>query len=141
MKTMMTITAIIDELNRRGFKTKRGCDFGKNSLYEILRNERYAGTYVYNKSVSVGADGRWNRHQTRNEDEIIRIEGGIPAIISKEDFQKVQQKMAERKHKSAILKAKQEYLLSGKIKCGECGSTYAGNSRKARGEQAFIHII
>lgn len=125
-------TAIISELNRRGFKTKRGCDFGKNSLYEILRNERYAGVYVYNKCVAVGADGKWNRHQTRNEDEIIRIDGGIPAIVSKEDFFKVQEKMAERKHKSATFKAKQEYLLSGKIKCGECGSTYAGNSRKAR---------
>lgn len=124
-------TAIISELNRRGFKTKRGKDFGKNSLYEILRNEKYSGVYVYNKAVSVAANGKWNRHQIRNEDEIIRIEGGVPQIISKEDFQKVQEKMSERKHKTASFKAKQEYLLSGKIKCGECGSSYAGNSRKA----------
>ncbi len=124
-------TTIISELNRRGFKTKRGKEFGKNSLYEILRNEKYSGVYVYNKAVSVDANGKWNRHQVRNEDEIIRIEGGIPQIISKEDFKKVQEKMAERKHKTASFKARQEYLLSGKIKCGECGSTYAGNSRKA----------
>ncbi len=85
-------------------------------MYEILRNEKYSGVYVYNKAVSVAANGKRNRHQTRNEDEIIRIEDGIPQIISKEDFQKVQEKMAERKHKSASFKARQDYLLSGKIK-------------------------
>jgi len=123
--------AIIDELNFKGFKTKKSNTFGKNSLYEILRNEKYTGVYVYNKAVAPNADGKWNRHQTKADDEIIRIEGGIPMIISREDFDKVQQKMLERKHKTATFKAKQEYLLSGKIVCGECGSTYAGNSRKA----------
>ncbi len=125
-------TAIINELNRRSFTTKRGKAFGKNSLFDILKNEKYTGVYIYNKAVPVSTNGKWNRHQTRNEDEIIRIDGGIPQIISKEDFQKVQQKMAERKHKSASYKAKQEYLLSGKIKCGICGSNYCGNARKAR---------
>ncbi len=124
-------TAIIDELNRHSFTTKRGKPFGKNSLFEILKNEKYSGVYVYNKTVPVDAEGKWNRHQSRNDDEIIRIEGGIPQIISKEDFQKVQQKMEARRHKSATFKAKQEYLLSGKIRCGECGSNYCGNSRKA----------
>ncbi len=123
-------TAIINELNRRGFKTKRGKNFGKNSLYEILRNERYTGTYIYNKSVAVDSSGKWNRHQTKNEDEIIRIEGGVPQIISKEDFLKVQAKMVARKHKTASFKAKHDYLLSGKIKCGECASAYAGNARR-----------
>lgn len=37
--------------------------------------------------------------------------------------------MTERKHKTASYRAKQTYLLSGKIVCGECGSTYAGSSR------------
>ena len=127
-------TSIINELNRRGFKTKRGASFGKNSLYEILRNEKYSGVYVYNKAVSPDKEGKWNRHMTKSDDEIIRIEGGIPQIISREEFQKVQVKMAERKRNTASFKAKQEYLLSGKIKCGECGSTYAGNSRKAAGK-------
>lgn len=124
-------SSIIDELNRRSFTTKRGKPFGKNSLYEVLRNEKYTGVYIYNKCVPVGNDGKWNRHQTRSEEEIIRIEDGIPQIISKEDFKRVQEKMAERKHKSATYKAKQEYLLSGKIRCGHCGSIYCGNSRKA----------
>lgn len=34
---------IIDRLNAHGYKTKRGKMFGKNSLYEILSNEKYTG--------------------------------------------------------------------------------------------------
>lgn len=124
-------TSIINELNRNGFKTKRGSSFGKNSLYEILRNEKYTGVYIYNKSVHPDESGKFNRHATKSNEDIIRIEGGIPQIISKEDFNKVQIKMNERRKRTAAYKAKQEYLLSGKIVCGECGSTYAGNSRKA----------
>lgn len=122
---------IINELNKKGYKTKRGVAFGKNSLYEILRNEKYAGVYVYNLSASKNAEGKFNRHKSKPDEEVIRIEGGVPQIISKEDFQKVQKIMKARQRKTAAFKAKQEYLLSGKIICGECGCTYAGNSRKA----------
>lgn len=123
---------IIQELNRQGFRTKRGQLFGKNSIYEILRNEKYTGVYIYNKSVEVDANGKFNRHAQKPEDEIIRIKDGIPQIISTEDFYLVQEKMKLRKKRTASFKARQDYLLSGKIVCGECGSTYAGNSRKAR---------
>ncbi len=122
---------IIDELNKKGYKTKRGSSFGKNSLYEILHNEKYTGIYVYNLSASKNAQGKFNRHKSKSDEEIIRIDGGVPQIISAEDFQKVQQMMKARQKKTATFKAKQEYLLSGKIVCNECGCTYAGNSRKA----------
>lgn len=122
---------IVNELNKRGYKTKRGDAFGKNSLYEILRNEKYTGVYVYNLSASKNAEGKFNRHKSKPDDEVIRIDGGVPQIISTEDFQKVRQLMAARQRKTAAFKAKQEYLLSGKIVCNECGCTYAGNSRKA----------
>jgi site-specific DNA recombinase len=101
-------------------------------LYDILRNEKYCGIYIYNKSVAVDKEGKFNRHASKPGEQIIRIDGGIPQIISKEDFAKAQEKMRERKHKTAQFKARQEYLLSGKIICGECGATYAGNSRKTR---------
>lgn len=125
-------TEIINELNRRGFKTKKGNSFGKNSLYDILRNERYCGVYVYNKCVHPDESGKFNRHAKKSDEDIIRIDGGIPQIISKEDFMRAQEKMDERRRMTATFKSKQDYLLSGKIICGECGSTYAGNSRKSR---------
>lgn len=125
-------TSIINELNRRGFKTKKGNSFGKNSLYDILRNERYTGVYIYNKSLPLTSDKKFNRHASKNAEDIIKVEGGIPQIISTEDFVKVQELMNKRRHKTATYKAKEDYLLSGKIICGECGSTYAGNARRSK---------
>jgi site-specific DNA recombinase len=34
---------IIDQLNREGVKTGSGRSFGKNSIHDSLKNERYAG--------------------------------------------------------------------------------------------------
>ena len=96
-----------------------------------MRNQKYSGVYVYNLSASKNAEGKFNRHKCKPDDEAIRIDGGVPQIISKEDVQKVQQIMSARKRKPAALKAQQEYLLSGKILCGEFGRAYDDNSRKA----------
>lgn len=125
-------TEIIDTLNTKGYRTRRGIPFAKNSLYAILRNERYTGVYIYVKDSTKNPKGKYVRHGEYDPDAVIRIPGGIPAIISEDDFHRVQAKMKERQHKAAKFSAKQEYLLSGKIYCGECGSPYAGNSRKPR---------
>ncbi len=125
-------TEIISELNRKGYRTRRGLPFAKNSLYEILRNERYKGDYIYVKDATKNPKGKYVRHGKYDPEAVIRIPGGMPQIISPEDFDRVQIKMKERQHKAAKFSAKQEYLLSGKIYCGECGSPYAGNSRRPR---------
>lgn len=125
-------TEIIDTLNTKGYRTRRGIPFAKNSLYAILRNERYTGVYIYVKDSTKNPKGKYVRHGEYDPDAVIRIPGGIPAIISEDDFHRVQAKTKERQHKAAKFSAKQEYLLSGKIYCGECGSPYAGNSRKPR---------
>ena len=125
-------TEIINELNRKGYRTRRGLPFAKNSLYEILRNERYVGTYIYVKDATKNPTGKYARHGKYDPEAVIKIPGGMPQIISLEDFERVQAKMKERQHKAAKFSAKQDYLLSGKIYCGECDSPYAGNSRRPR---------
>ena len=108
-------TEIIDTLNSRGYRTRKGIPFAKNSLYAILRNERYTGVYIYVKDSTKNPKGKYVRHGEYDPDAVIRIPGGIPAIISEDDFHRVQAKMKERQHKAAKFSAKQEYLLSGKI--------------------------
>jgi site-specific DNA recombinase len=125
-------TEILDTLNQRGYKTKRGMAFGKGSLHEILKNEKYTGSYIFNKSAAKDSSGKFNRHRYKEEDDIIRVENAIPQIVSKEDFDEVQRKMELRRHKSARYTAKEQYLLTGKIVCGECGSSFTGISRKER---------
>lgn len=121
---------IIDELNDLGYKTKRGNKFGKNSLHGILSNEKYTGVYVFNKTQRKGVDGKRNGHKQKSEDEIIKVEGGMPQIIDKEIFSQVQEMMKKRKKAPGSNKATTTYLLTGMIKCGECGHAMQGNKRK-----------
>ena len=39
---------IVNELNEKGHRTKQGNLFGKNSIFDLLRNEKYIGRYVFN---------------------------------------------------------------------------------------------
>ncbi len=118
---------IIDYLNSRGYRTKSGRPFGKNSLYEILRNKKYTGTYIFNRSAAK-RDGRRNNHLSKSRDEIIEIPGAIPAIIDHETFARVQERMDENRTGPGRFKAKVVYLLSGLIWCGECGHRMNGDS-------------
>lgn len=131
---------IIARLSRDGYLTKRGMEFGKNSLYEILRNPKYTGLYTYNKTASASASGKYNRHKYKDESEIIRVDGGIPQIIDQETFDAVQKRMNANKNKNARKKAKVMYLLSGLLVCAECGHAMAGDTQRARGREYSYYI-
>ena len=119
--------SIIDRLNAIGYKTKAGRPFGKNSIYAILGNEKYTGVYLFNQIARGDVHGKRNSHKMKPDNEIIRIEGGVPAIISKELWNRVQAiRKINPKGKSHN---KYFYLLSGLIYCGECGSKMHGNPR------------
>lgn len=62
----------------------------------------------------------------------------MPAIISKEDFEKVQAILKVRKKKPGASKAKENYLLSGLIKCGCCGRPYQGNRRTPKNKPVYV---
>lgn len=121
-------TAIINYLNEHDYKTKKGCIFGKNSLYEILSNEKYTGVFVFNKAAAK-VDGKRNNHVYKTSDKVIRVEGGCPAIISKKLFEKVQRKKAANRRNAGSYHSKEFYLLTSKIFCGICGKRMQGNLR------------
>lgn len=131
--------SIVNELNRQGYKTKTGIAFGKNSLHNIVRNEKYIGVYIFNKLVSKDMDGKRNGNAYKPDDEIIRIEDAVSPIISKEEFEMAKRKIDSRKGTRASNRAKEIYLLSGKIACGECRSAYAGN-KKMTGRNKKLHV-
>jgi site-specific DNA recombinase len=119
---------IADELNKRGFKTKTNRPFRINSLSSILENEKYNGTYIYNQTVQK-INGKRNNRVKKASDEVIRVEGGIPAIITKSTWEKAIIRRNLNKHSNH--KKKNDYLLKSLIFCGYCGSKLVGNSRIA----------
>lgn len=101
-------------------------------MYDLTQaNEKYKGVYVFNNSSAKDCEGKRNSHLYKNDEEIIRIEGGIPAIVSAADFDSVQALFKGRQRKTASASAKEVYLLSGRIFCGECGKSYIGNRKFA----------
>lgn len=94
-------------LNARGLRTSRGAEFNKNSLRSILKNERYTGVYKY-------AD--------------VRIEGGCPVIISKEMYAMAQDIIAKNARAPAASRSGVDYLLTGRLFCGHCGSAMIGET-------------
>ena len=99
--------AICDYLNARGLRTSQGNLFNKNSINRIIKNRKYIGEYRYNNIV---------------------VEGGMPAIISKETFCLAQAEMERRRTHRAPVSPKAEYLLAGKLFCGHCKGPMQGVS-------------
>ena len=137
---------VLKKLNELGYKTKRRGAFGKNSLHEILKNEKYMGVYVFNKRRGRTPDGRKNNRRLKPKEEMIIIPGAVPAIIDENLFERVQEKMLKRKHnpEKARNKAKTVYLLTGLVECGLCGAAYIGNmsswkNKKDERLQAFYY--
>lgn len=115
---------ILHILNERGAKTTSGRPFGTNSLHDLLINEKYIGVYTFSRTHR--KDGGRNNHAS--DPEAIRIAGGVPAIVSQDVWNTVQERMAENKRAPARSKAKVDYLLTGKIFCGKCGGAMVGMS-------------
>lgn len=98
---------IAKSLNEKGYRNSRGNPFRPNSFDNILSNKKYIGIYTYDE---------------------VEVENGCPAIIDKNMFEKCQNKLKTTKRMPAKAKAKIEYLLTGKLFCGMCGSHMVGES-------------
>ena len=102
-----TMQEITDEMNLKGVRTKRGGKISINSVTRMLHNRKYIGEYQYRDIV---------------------YPNGIPAIVSVELFERVQERMAQTKKAPAKHKAEDEYLLTTKLYCGKCGCFMVGES-------------
>ena len=129
----MGYSYIIQYLKDRGYTTSEGHDFSKASLNAILRNPKYKGTYVYDRTAPKDSEGKRNSNAVK--DEYIEIDDIIPPIISAEDFEKVQAKMKENATKHTHRASSNYYALSGKIKCAVCGKAVNGCVNYSKGKK------
>lgn len=115
---------IVEKLNSLGYKTRKGKEFSSTTLNSILRNDKYYGTYVYNRE-----NGKRKAHRVLIErfDEV-RNDKAIPAIISKSTFDKVQKILNGRMNCRPHQNSSPDYLLTGLITCKYCGSSMSGQS-------------
>lgn len=112
-----SIKEICDSLNERQLKSAQGASFNKSSLHTLLKNRKYLGIYIY-----AGKE----------------IPGGMPQIIDEDLFNKVAQIMEENKKAPARSRAKAEYILSGKLFCGQCKEKMVGHSSNQMSKKGVI---
>ncbi len=105
---------IIQKLNEKHIYN-RGKPFARNTIYNILKNEKYSGIYRHNKEV---------------------FENMYPRIVSQEIYDKVRKKTSQNHYGKRSIEV--VYLLRNKLKCGycgepisaECGTSSKGNKRR-----------
>ncbi len=130
---------IAEKLNSLGYRTQDGKKFTKNSFYGWARNRKYDGDYVWNVASSKKEDGTRNGNEKKPIEEQIIKNGIIPRIIDHELFVEVNEKMDGRKKQPGKMKANVNYLLTGKVFCGACGSHYNGNSyRNSKSKDSIL---
>ena len=107
--------------------------YTKQDLYFMLQNEIYAGVYIRR----IGADPR---HKVTSP-ETIRISGGVPAILSPDEWQRVCSIREQNATFSASYRAVNVYPLSGLVRCTICGRTmsirHGGKTRSGEVERYY----
>ncbi len=106
---------IANYLNEQGLKIK-GKKFIKNTIYKILRNEKYTGVYKHNDEV---------------------ITNMYPKIIETEEFNNIQSKFNNNKYGRRSQNA--NYLLRKKLVCGYCGKSINGECGTAKDGSRYYY--
>lgn len=100
--------SIADDFAQRGVRSAMGKPCGYNMIRKLLTNERYTGVYLFGD---------------------VRVEGGMPAIIDRADFMRVQNIRGSK------VRSEEDwgrFRLSGRAICSECGRDLAGVSGRGR---------
>ena len=110
------VREIIEALTARGV-TYHGKPFAKNTIYNILKNEKYCGVYHHGEE---------------------RIDNMYPQIVPDEIFERVRNITESNKHGKRSVEV--TYLLRHKLVCGYCGqSVIAENGTARNGERRYYY--
>lgn len=136
----LTIGAIAKYLTRENIPTKNRVGHWERAVvWGMLKNPAYKGQAAYrktrvvqrNKPTKLARDrGFYPKHvnsSTRDRPRQEWITIAVPAIIDEATFEKAQEKLQENKKFSSRNNKKNQYLLSGLLRCKECGYSLYGN--------------
>ena len=123
----------------------KNLSFSKNMIMNILRNEKYCGDCILQKTVTVDCISK-TRKVNQGEAPMYIVENNHPAIISREVFNRAQEELIRRQ----ALRAKSDktsitatgkyskYALTEVLQCAECGSRYRCVTWTAHGRKKIV---
>lgn len=105
-------------------------------IKRILKDEIYIGTVITHKTER--KDIHKQGKKIKRENQYI-FENHHEAIISKEQFERVQEIMKKRiKNSSMYTKKKRDYIFGGFLRCGECDGSVTGVTRVRSQKENYI---
>jgi site-specific DNA recombinase len=112
---------IAKELNANGIRTRTGGYFSSSAINHILNNEVYTGILVWRSNKGSGLS------INSETVDIVRSPSSHPPLVSKEDFEKIQKMLESRRPEEQHPRiTSSQYLLSGLLRCGKCGTAMHG---------------
>lgn len=126
----MSYKQIIKWLDDNGYRTAKGGLFINTSIKSILENEKYCGNYFWNKRAAKDFRGMRNNHKLK--EDYYHVYGAVPAIVSEELFNKVQERLRDNKNKIRNHNGKNFYPMNGKIFCKKCENKLSGQVQYSR---------
>lgn len=129
-------SAILAEVDKSGITGKFGQHIERNTLYYILKNVRYTGTFLWGE-YEMRHMRKWvGRKRDEKEQGVIRKPGAIPQIVPQHIFDIVQERLRSNKRANNSSRTPDRcYLLSGLIRCGICGAPMVGYTTKSKGHE------
>ena len=124
---------IARELMDKGILTARNQpNWYATTVKGILTNEKYCGDLKQGKTYIVDFLNKKTK-KNKGERDFVIIKNNHKAIISRKDFEKVQEEI-KRRHRDTVKydksKYTNKYAFSGKVICSECGRSYGVGSTK-----------
>jgi site-specific DNA recombinase len=110
--------AIAQILHDMGHKNRSGRPFGSWAVRQILTNEAIKGTLVYGRRARGGGEPL----------PLVRLPDFFPAILTEEEWERLQERLAIRRETPKGKGHISTYLLSGIARCGHCGGTMVGHT-------------
>jgi len=121
-----SIRGITEYLTRKGYRNRKGNIFTTKLIGDILKNRMYTGKLIWNVHHydKTQKTRKGYRYIKNPPDKIIIAQGKHQPIISEEDFELAQKKLAERRVERK--KKASDYPLSGILYCAKCNHKYLG---------------
>ena len=121
---------------------KKALDVYKRQINGILTNEKYIGDALFQKTIT---DAAFKRKRNYGEEEQYYCEDHHKAIIDRDTFEKAKEAIRQRGLEKGncsedTSKYQNRYVMSGKIKCGECGRSFKRRYHYTSHGLSLIHI-
>jgi hypothetical protein len=125
------------------YRKKGGRGWGPGTIRFLLRNERYIGKATWKKRMWVTDPATGARtHRLRPAEEWVSTEQPQLAVVSEDLWDRVQARFAARKGARGRAQGTGTtgHLLTGLLRCGECGSTMRVVSLKRKAGRAYANF-